>query len=153
MSAPFLPMMTPGRAVSVARQRAGVRTFDDDTANASLRAFFLDEGLDRPRSRKIAVIFIICVPAAVPGTVDLSMRSGFAVTRYAYPQQRTKLSAQRTAILPKHYGHGRRVHRQFYPHRRFGDDQFINVEVVVVFCILQCGRRHFFTSAAIRFFG
>jgi len=49
-----------------------VRTLDDHTGNASLLALFLDEFADcEVFKQQIAIVLGICVPAAVPGAIDL----------------------------------------------------------------------------------
>jgi hypothetical protein len=49
-----------------------VRTLDDHTAHAGLFALFLHEVLDlEVFEQKVAIVFVVGIPAAVPGAVDL----------------------------------------------------------------------------------
>ena len=63
-----------------------VRTFNDHAANAGLCAFFFDERFDlQVFKKKITVVFGICIPTAVPGTVDLKTHADWVdfITHYA----------------------------------------------------------------------
>ena len=76
MSAPFLPMMTPGARGVDRDATLAVRAFDDHTANAGGLAFLFDE-LAHPNvfEQKIAVILGVGIPAAVPSPIDLQSHS------------------------------------------------------------------------------
>ena len=72
MSAPFLPMITPGRAVWIVTRHFLCGRSMMMRRHAGLRAFLLDEVTDLDVfQQEIAVILGVGVPAAVPGPVDL----------------------------------------------------------------------------------
>jgi hypothetical protein len=49
-----------------------VRTLDDHAANAGLNTFLFDERFHLEILKKhITVVFGVCIPAAIPGAVDL----------------------------------------------------------------------------------
>ena len=72
MSAPFLPMMTPGRAVWIVTRhlRCG-RSMMTRLTPAALTSSWMNSRIRRSSKQQVAVILAVGIPAAVPGAVDL----------------------------------------------------------------------------------